>query len=71
MKKKITKIVALLMALLLVSAPVSALADSSYTYNYDYWEEYQECPDTYTVATVISSYDLGFELKNGMKNPQS
>ena len=45
MKKKLIKISALLMAFVIAGAPVAALADSSYTYNYDYWEEYQESPE--------------------------
>ena len=34
---------------------------TSYTYTYDYWEEPQESPDAYRVASVIDSITLGLE----------
>lgn len=40
----------------------------SYTYNYDYWEEVQDCPDLYSVARVFTSGDLGLDER--MRNPQ-
>ncbi len=54
--------------LFLAAAPVGVLAETSYTYTYDYWEEYQECPDAYTVCKVFTSVELGLEKK--LKNPQ-
>ena len=70
MKKTITKIAALALAVIMFAgAPVLAHAETSYTYTYDYWEEYQECPDAYTVCSVITSSDLGLEVK--MRTPQS
>lgn len=73
MKKKLIKISALLMAFVIAGAPVAALADSSYTYNYDYWEEYQESPDIYTPVSVLTSTEigLGVDAKNpSMSNPE-
>lgn len=70
MKKTFTRIVALLFAVVIFAgAPIAAHAETSYTYTYDYWEEYQECPDAYSVCTVITSSDLGLEVK--MRTPQS
>ncbi len=40
----------------------------SYTYNYDYWQEVQDCPDLYSVAGVFTSGDLGLDER--MRNPQ-
>ena len=34
---------------------------TSYTYTYDYWEDVQESPDAYRVATVIDSMTLGMD----------
>ena len=34
---------------------------TSYTYIYDYWEDVQESPDAYRVATVIDTMTLGLE----------
>ena len=34
---------------------------TSYTYTYDYWEEPQQSPDAYRVATVIDSMTLGMD----------
>lgn len=68
MKKALTKIGALLLAMVIFAAPVGVCAQTSYTYTYDYWEEYQECPDAYTVCKVITSSDLGLEKK--MRSPQ-
>ena len=57
--------VALLLAILLVLSCNFALGEdgfsTSYTYTYDYWEEVQESPDAYRVATVIDSMSLGLE----------
>lgn len=70
MKKTFTKIAALALAvIMLTGAPVAVFAESTYTYTYDFWEEYQECPDAYAACAVITSSDLGLETK--IKNPQS
>ena len=59
--------------LLLVTSYSTALADdgyaSTYTYNYDYWQDYRESPDAYRVSNVLYSGDLGLEV--AMKRPQS
>ena len=67
MKKNLARIAALVMVLVLAAAPCGALAEASYTYIYDFWGEYQECPDAYSVDTVLTSSDLGLEVP--MKNP--
>ncbi len=51
--------------------PVQVSASSNeggYTYNYDYWGDYQDSADFYTVCKVFTSSDLGLDLK--LKNPQ-
>jgi len=46
---------------------------TSYTYTYDYWEDDQQSPDAYRVATVIDSMSLGLDKLEGVriKKPQS
>ena len=59
----------LLLAGILLGIPAAAQAeDISYTYNYDYWGDVQDCPDLYTVSKVFTSADLGLETR--MNNPQ-
>ena len=62
MKKNLVRFTAVFLVLILACAPVSALAEASYTYGYDFWGEYQECPDAYNVSAVITSADLGLEV---------
>ena len=68
---------AALICLILVMTAFAAYADdgfsTSYTYTYDYWEDYQESPDAYRVASVTDSVSLGLEKLDGqtMNNPQS
>lgn len=75
--KHFRRMTALLLGIVLLSASVLAVADdgfsTSYTYTYDYWEEVQESPDAYRVATVIDSMSLGLDkLENKRINkPQS
>ncbi len=56
---------AALCCLCILFAAFSACAEdgfsTSYTYTYDYWEDVQESPDAYRVATVIDSMTLGLE----------
>ncbi|MCR4617930.1 MAG: hypothetical protein K5669_07065 [Lachnospiraceae bacterium] len=50
--------------------PMTAQAgETNYTYVYDYWEDVQECPDTYTVSRTLTYKDLG--LEQNFKNPES
>ncbi len=73
--KVINRLFALLMTIImLVSISTAALAvddgyPSSYTYNYDYWEDIRESPDAYRVETMLYSGDLGLDV--AMKRPQS
>ena len=72
MKKKFTKVIALALCTMLLAAvpfSVSAHADSSYTYNYDYWGEFTDSPDAYAVGAVITAADLG--LETNFSKPQS
>jgi len=71
MKKTFTRITALILCTLLISAlalNVDVHAESSYTYNYDYWGEFTDSPDAYTVAQVFTSAELG--LEKNMKMPE-
>lgn len=74
MKRKVSLFLALT---LLVMAVTGAWAEdgfsTSYTYTYDYWEEPQQSPDAYRVATVIDSMTLGLENLDGKRltRPQS
>ncbi len=42
---------------------------STYTYNYDYWQDYRESPDAYRVTDVL--YSTGLGLDKAMRRPQS
>ena len=71
------KAISLFLTLLFCLGCFSALADdgfqTSYTYTYDYWEEVQESPDAYKVATVVDSMTLGLDNLEGVRlaKPQS
>lgn len=69
MKKTFKSIGALLLgAIIFISTPVSSMAlDRSYTYNYDYWGDVQDCPDFYNVCHVFTASDLG--MKDNFKAP--
>lgn len=70
MKKTVKQILASLCAVVLVATiPLSAEAkDKSYTYNYDYWGDVQDAPDSYTTSKVFTSSDIG--LEDNFKQPQ-
>ena len=74
-KKK--KALSLLLTVLLAFNIGAAMADdgfsTSYTYTYDYWEDPQESPDAYRVATVVDSMTLGLDALEGerLNRPQS
>ncbi len=74
MKAKYRVLALVMAALLLITSLSSAMAAddgyaSTYTYNYDYWQDYRESPDAYRVNQVIYSQDLGLEVS--MRRPQS
>lgn len=70
MKKMIQRIGALsLGVLILAGSSMTAFAkDRSYTYNYDYWEDVQDAPDTYSVCGTFTYKDLGLDVN--FKNPE-
>ena len=47
---------------------VALAREDNYTYNYDWWGDVQDSPDFYSVATSITSVDLG--LDKNLSNPQ-
>ncbi|MCR4903507.1 MAG: NHL repeat-containing protein [Butyrivibrio sp.] len=71
-KKNIIKTgIVILAAVATLFHPVIALANSGeygYSYNYDYWGDVQESPDSYTVCKVFTSAELGLDVR--LKNPQ-
>lgn len=72
--KFMLRLLALLMAAVLLLPMAGALAEddgysSTYTYNYDFWNEVQESPDAYRVDQVVYSSTLG--LETAMRRPQS
>lgn len=72
--KRMTRLMALCLAAMLLMPLSLALAgddgySSTYTYNYDYWNEMHESPDAYRVTDVIYSGTLG--LENAMRRPQA
>ena len=71
MKKKLTRIAALMLAVMMFAGTsISTYAmDRSYTYNYDWWEDVQDSPDFYTVCKVFTYKDLGLDMN--MKAPDS
>ena len=70
MKKIIQRVgVLTLGALILTGSSMTAFAqDRSYTYNYDYWEDVQDSPDTYSVSGTFTYMDFG--LDTNFKNPE-
>ena len=72
--KRMTRLLALCLAVAMLLPLAFAVADedgysSTYTYNYDFWNEMHESPDAYRVSEVIYSSTLG--LENPMRRPQS
>ncbi len=63
--KTIKRVLTMFCCLMVLTAASVSCADdgfsTSYTYTYDYWEDYQQSPDAYRVATVIDSMSLGLE----------
>ena len=68
---------AVLCCLVMIMTTAAAYADdgfsTSYTYTYDYWEDVQQSPDAYRVATVIDSMTLGLDNLDNVRinRPQS
>ena len=54
-------------ACILVGSSMTALAEGSYTYCYDYWGEVQDSPNAYDVVGVYTFKDLGLDLQ--LNNP--
>jgi hypothetical protein len=70
MKKRLKTIIALAMCAVMVAAipfSVGAHAENSYTYNYDYWGEFTDSPDMYSIASVTTASMLGID---SLKNPK-
>ena len=71
------RILAVLCCFIMLLSLSAAYADdgfsTSYTYTYDYWEDYQQSPDAYRVTAMIDSMTLGLENLEGIriKKPQS
>ncbi len=69
MKNIAKRLAALLIGLLILSGEtMTALADTGYTYNYDWWENVQYSPDAYDVVGVYGTAELGLETK--LSSPQ-
>ncbi len=73
LRRTVSALLAFGLCLLCLSAAAEDGFHTSYTYTYDYWEDYQESPDAYRVATVIDSMSLGAENLEGIRlsKPQS
>ena len=75
--RTIKRMIAVMCCLILTAGTVTAFADdgfsTSYTYGYDYWEDYQESPDAYRVRTIVDTSSLGLaNLDNqSFRKPQS
>lgn len=70
MKRMMKAAGALAAAAAILAMPVmtaEAAIDRSYTYNYDYWGDVQDAPDSYTVCKVYAAVDFG--LDTNFKNP--
>lgn len=63
MMKKIRLMLALVLILLASFSTVSAMADTGYTYNYDFWDEVSHSPDAYTVKATLTENELGLETR--------
>lgn len=63
MRKRLYKITAILILIMLLSSSVCVYADLGYTYNYDFWEEVQYSPDAYYVKTTLTYLELGLDKR--------
>ncbi|MCH5340635.1 MAG: NHL repeat-containing protein [Acetatifactor sp.] len=56
-------------AVIMAASSMSVMAtERSYTYNYDYWGDVQDSPDTYTVTKVYTA--TAFGLETNFKSPE-
>ena len=75
--RTIKRMIAVMCCLILTAGTVTAFADdgfsTSYTYGYDYWEDYQESPDAYRVRTIVDTSSLGLANLDdqAFRKPQS
>lgn len=72
MKNKIVRLLTVIVgvtAMFAVTPTISNASESNYSYNYDYWGDVQESPDSYSVAKVFTYRDLG--LTTNLKSPES
>lgn len=70
MKNRLIKLTALALTTVMVGLiPTSVVKaeDRSYTYNYDYWGDVQDTPNSYAVGQVFTSSDLGLDVN--LKSP--
>ena len=72
--KVMHRLLALIMTVFMLASINTAYAvddayPSTYTYNYDYWEDIRESPDAYRVSDVLYSGSLGLEVP--LRKPQS
>lgn len=70
MKKIIKRISALALGAVVLAGPSMAACamESSYTYNYDWWGDFQDSPDLYSICNVYTSADFG--LETNLKAPE-
>lgn len=69
MNKRIKKLAAFAVgAVALLTGAMPVMAETGYTYNYDYWGDVQYSPDAYETTGVYTAVDLG--LENKLKSPQ-
>ena len=61
--KKISVLLALILMLAAVSPAAGAIADTGYSYNYDFWGEVINSPDPYAVKATLTHLELGLDTK--------
>lgn len=68
MKKMLKRLCALAAGMvLLAGSSMTANAEEGYTYNYDWWGDFQYSPDAYHVTGVYTAVEMG--LEEGFKSP--
>lgn len=61
--KKLSLLLALMLVLTALSPAAGALADTGYSYNYDFWGEVVNSPDPYAVKATLTHLELGLDKK--------